>query len=113
MVYAVEVRLLLARKDEFKWADAPALANGLFRGLDALIDRPFAWGAEAFDAAFTLGLGVVALGVKGLWLPVPVQFPMLLFGIFGSFVQALVFTMLAASYIAGVVAEHGDQTGDH
>jgi len=60
-----------------------------------------------------IGLGVVALGVKGLWLPVPVQFPMLLFGIFGSFVQALVFTMLAASYIAGVVAEHGDQTGDH
>lgn len=60
-----------------------------------------------------IGLGVIALGTSGWWLPVPVQFPMLLFGIFGSFVQALVFTMLAASYIAGVVAEHGHEASDH
>jgi F-type H+-transporting ATPase subunit a len=58
-------------------------------------------------------MGVIALGVRGLWLPVPVQFPMLLFGIFGSFVQALVFTMLAASYVAGVVEEHGNGSSDH
>ncbi len=60
-----------------------------------------------------IAMGVIALGVRGLWVPVPVQFPMLLFGIFGSFVQALVFTMLASSYIAGVVAEHGHEASDH
>jgi F-type H+-transporting ATPase subunit a len=54
-----------------------------------------------------IALGVVALGASGYFVPIPFQFPMLLFGIFGSFVQALVFTMLAASYIAGVVQEHG------
>jgi len=51
-------------------------------------------------------MGVIALGASGYFLPIPVQFPMLLFGLFGSFVQALVFTMLASSYIAGVVQEH-------
>jgi len=34
MGYAVEVRLLLAREDEFKRPDTPALANGLFRDGD-------------------------------------------------------------------------------
>lgn len=53
-----------------------------------------------------VSLGVIALGAGGYFIPVPAQFPMLLFGIFGSFLQALVFTMLAASYIAGVVQEH-------
>ena len=37
------------------------LANGLFRGLDVVIDRPMAWLAEAFDAAFTVVLGAVVL----------------------------------------------------
>jgi F-type H+-transporting ATPase subunit a len=60
-----------------------------------------------------IAMGAIALGTTGWWLPVPVQFPMLLFGIFGSFVQALVFTMLASSYIAGVVAEHGHESSDH
>lgn len=60
-----------------------------------------------------IGMGAIALGAGGWFLPVPVQFPMLLFGLFGSFVQALVFTMLAASYIAGVVTEHGHEASDH
>ncbi len=37
------------------------LANGLFRGLDVLIDRPMASLAEALDAAFTFVLGAVVL----------------------------------------------------
>jgi F-type H+-transporting ATPase subunit a len=60
-----------------------------------------------------VGMGAIALGVRGLFIPVPVQFPMLLFGIFGSFIQALVFTMLASSYIAGAVQEHGRQANEH
>jgi F-type H+-transporting ATPase subunit a len=61
-----------------------------------------------------IGMGVIALGFAGPtvfgielnFLAIPVQFPMLLFGIFGAFVQALVFTMLSASYIASVVDVH-------
>lgn len=60
-----------------------------------------------------VALGVIAIGGRGLVLPVPVQFPMLLFGIFGSFVQALVFTMLAASYLSGAVVTHGQEAGEH
>jgi F-type H+-transporting ATPase subunit a len=57
-------------------------------------------------------LGVIVIGVRG-FIPIPAQFPMLLFGIFGSFVQALVFTMLAGSYIAGAVGEQGPGAGEH
>ncbi len=62
--------------------------------------------------AHLVALGVIALGVRG-FLPLPVQFPMLLFGIFGAFVQALVFTMLAASYLSGAVGEHSHEAGEH
>ena len=64
------------------------------------------FGEDTVIAAL-ISMGVIALGASGYFIPVPVQFPMLLFGIFGSFVQALVFTMLAASYISSVVQEHG------
>ena len=64
------------------------------------------FGEDTVIAAL-ISMGVVALGASGRYIPVPMQFPMLIFGIFGSFVQALVFTMLAASYIGSVVQEHG------
>lgn len=41
-------------------------------------------------------------------LPIPLHLPMILFHIFISFVQALVFTILAAAYISGAVAHEGD-----
>jgi len=59
-----------------------------------------------------VALGVIAIGVHR-FLPLPVQFPMLLFGIFGAFVQALVFTMLAASYISGAVGGQAHEEGEH
>ncbi|MBI4871732.1 MAG: F0F1 ATP synthase subunit A [Candidatus Riflebacteria bacterium] len=46
-----------------------------------------------------------------LFIPVPVQFPMMLFGIFTSFVQALVFTTLTAIYLT-VATEHAE-SGEH
>ncbi|MBM4321145.1 MAG: F0F1 ATP synthase subunit A, partial [Deltaproteobacteria bacterium] len=64
------------------------------------------FGEDTVIAAL-ISMGVIALGAGGWFIPVPMQFPMLIFGIFGSFVQALVFTMLAASYISSVVQEHG------
>ncbi|NSW55534.1 MAG: F0F1 ATP synthase subunit A [Armatimonadetes bacterium] len=47
-----------------------------------------------------------------IYIPIPLHFPMVLFHIFVSFVQALVFMMLSAAYIAGATAGHGDDHGD-
>jgi len=49
-------------------------------------------------------LALFALLVLPKWLPVPLQFPMVLFAIFTSFVQALIFSMLTAIYIAVITA---------
>lgn len=47
-----------------------------------------------------------------IYVPIPLHFPMVLFHIFVSFVQALVFMMLSAAYIAGAVA-HGHDEEHH
>lgn len=39
---------------------------------------------------------------------IPIQFPMMLFAIFTSFIQALVFAMLVGIYIAVALAEHSE-----
>jgi F-type H+-transporting ATPase subunit a len=44
-------------------------------------------------------------------LPIPLHFPMVLFHIFVSLVQALVFTMLTAAYIAGATAHEEEHEG--
>ncbi|MDW8105512.1 MAG: F0F1 ATP synthase subunit A, partial [Armatimonadota bacterium] len=41
----------------------------------------------------------LAASLLPIWLPIPFQFPILVFGVFVGFVQALVFTLLAGIYI--------------
>ena len=57
---------------------------------------------------------LVALGVSTLpkFLPIPFQFPMLVFGVFGSIVQAGVYTILTCAYIVLSIGEHDDH-GHH
>ena len=57
---------------------------------------------------------LVALGVSTLpkFLPIPFQFPMLVFGVFGSIVQAGVYSILTCAYIALSMGEHDDH-GHH
>lgn len=53
---------------------------------------------------------------QSTYLPIPVQLPLLVFGIFTSAVQALVFSMLTAIYLASFLVHeggHGDHHGDH
>ena len=50
-------------------------------------------------------LVLIVTSVLGKFL-IPIQFPMVLFAIFGGFVQALVFSMLVSIYIAIGVAQH-------
>ena len=59
---------------------------------------------------------IVLVGLSPIilkFIPIPVQFPMMLFGIFTSFIQALVFTMLTTIYltVATEHSEHGDEHG--
>ena len=58
---------------------------------------------EDMVIAKLIGMAAVALP---WWLPIPFQFPMLLFGLFTGFVQALVFLILSAAYIGGAVEKH-------
>jgi F-type H+-transporting ATPase subunit a len=59
------------------------------------------FGEETVIAVFVL----IVTTVLGKFL-VPIQFPMMLFAIFGGFVQALVFSMLVSIYIAVGIAGH-------
>jgi len=56
------------------------------------------------DMVIVILIGIV-IGVLGKFL-LPFQFPMMLFAIFGSFVQALVFSMLVGIYIVAAIGEH-------
>ncbi|MHB0912525.1 MAG: F0F1 ATP synthase subunit A [Armatimonadota bacterium] len=52
-------------------------------------------------------LAGMSLVIVRHFIVIPYQFPMMLFGVFTAFVQALVFTMLSAIYISiGVAEEH-------
>ncbi|GIV15270.1 MAG: hypothetical protein KatS3mg022_0705 [Armatimonadota bacterium] len=50
----------------------------------------------------------LAASLLPIWLPVPFQFPILVFGVFVGFVQALVFTLLAGIYIA-LMTQHEEE----
>jgi F-type H+-transporting ATPase subunit a len=47
-----------------------------------------------------------ALLASYIYIPIPFQVFMLVFAVFGGFVQAVVFTSLTAAYIAGAIEEH-------
>ena len=76
--------------------------------------RPLSLSVRLFGNIFGEDLVIVVImmiaasvlkAVPGYWL-LPVQFPMMLFAIFTSFVQALVFSMLVGIYISVAVAGH-------
>lgn len=50
----------------------------------------------------------LAASLLPIWMPIPFQFPILVFGVFVGFVQALVFTLLAGIYIA-LMTQHNEQ----
>lgn len=63
-------------------------------------------------------INLTALGItifQSTYIPLPLQLPLMIFGIFTSAVQALVFSMLTTIYLATFLshADHGDDHGDH
>jgi len=83
--------------------------------------RPLSLSIRLFGNIFGEDLVILVLlmiaasvlkGLPGYWL-LPIQFPMMLFAIFTSFVQALVFSMLVGIYIAVAVAGHEEHHEAH
>lgn len=66
------------------------------------------FGEEKVIATLT-GMAILFLPV---WLPIPIQFPMLILGTFFGFLQALVFATLLAIYIV-IFATHHDEGEGH
>ena len=50
----------------------------------------------------------LAAALLPIWFPIPFQFPILVFGVFVGFVQALVFTLLAGIYIS-LMTQHEEE----
>jgi F-type H+-transporting ATPase subunit a len=57
-------------------------------------------------------IAILIMLAASLWI-IPIQFPMILLTIFTSFVQAMVFTMLSCTYIAGFVAHDESHASGH
>lgn len=71
--------------------------------------KPLSLSIRLFGNIFGEDMVIVILMVMGayalpMFIPIPLHLPMLLFGLFTSFVQALVFTMLIGAYIGNFVA---------
>ena len=54
---------------------------------------------------------IINLTLLGLAIWVPIQVPMLFFGLFGGFLQALVFSMLTSIYIVTFLEHHDEEHG--
>jgi F-type H+-transporting ATPase subunit a len=101
---------------------------GIFiHGIGEFLAKPLSLAVRLFGNIYgedQVIVNLTALGIgifQSTWLPIPVQFPLLVFGLFTSLVQALVFAMLTAIYIAlfisghdhGEHGEHGEHKEDH
>lgn len=80
------------------------------------IARPISLSLRLFGNMFgeDTVIAILIMLAAPLWI-IPAQFPMILLTIFTSFVQAMVFTMLTCTYIAGFVAhdEHHPPGHEH
>jgi F-type H+-transporting ATPase subunit a len=108
--------LMGAPRDAVSWIMAPLM---LPLHIVAELARPISlalrlfgniMGEDALIAAFT-GLGVLALASLDLPVGIPLGLPFIFLGILFGTVQAFVFTVLSAVYIAQVLPSEGDAHG--
>lgn len=89
----------------------PALAPLMFPiEIIGVLVRPISLGMRLFGNIFGEETVIAVLVGMGFSLTyfVPLQFPMLAFGVFGAVVQAGVFSILTCSYIALAIGDHAD-----
>ena len=97
----------------------PALSPLLFPlEIIGALAKPVSLSIRLFGNVFgeeTVIAVLVSLAVTTLpaFLPIPFQFPMLMFGVFGSLVQAGVFTILTCAYISLSLGEHSEHAQHH
>lgn len=108
--------LMSRPRDPVSWLLAPLM---LLLHLVAELARPISLalrlfgnitGEEALIAAFT-GLGVLALSATGSPIGIPLGLPFIFLGMLFGLVQAFVFTILSAIYIAQVLPPEGEDHG--
>ena len=80
--------------------------------------RPISLGMRLFGNVFGEEMVIAILiglsaSILPAFLPIPLHLPMLLFGVFGSIVQAGVFAILTCSYIALAIGDHEHHHDDH
>jgi F-type H+-transporting ATPase subunit a len=75
--------------------------------------RPLSLSLRLFGNIFGEDNVIEQLMGLGLRFYIPVQFPMLLFAIFTSFLQAFIFTTLATIYVAQKVVHEGGHGEEH
>lgn len=82
------------------------------------IARPMSLSLRLFGNIFgedtvLVQLLLLAVATVPIWLPIPYQLPMMLFGIFTSFLQALVFSMLVTIYISLGISHSEEHAEEH
>lgn len=75
--------------------------------------RPVSLCFRLFGNIFGEDTVIAILIMIGAWFYLPVHFPMVLFAVFTSFLQAMVFTMLTSIYIAGFVTHDEGHEHEH
>jgi len=84
-----------------------------------LVAKPMSLAFRLFGNVFgedqvIINLAALGLGIMlATWVPIPLQFPLLAFAVFTSFVQAFVFALLTAIYIVLFIGEHDAHHGEH
>ena len=90
----------------------------VIHGIGEFLAKPLSLACRLFGNIYgedQVIINLTALGIsvfQSTYIPLPLQFPLMVFGIFTSAVQALVFSMLTAIYLATFLSHEGDH-GDH
>jgi F-type H+-transporting ATPase subunit a len=90
----------------------PAVFGYIMGGFIGIIEtfslciRPFSLGLRLFGNVFGEETVIAVLILMGAGFFLPVQVPMLAFGVFGGLVQAGVFAILTSSYIGLAIGDH-------
>jgi F-type H+-transporting ATPase subunit a len=79
----------------------------------SLCVRPFSLGLRLFGNVFGEETVIAVLIMMGAGFLLPVQIPLLAFGVFGGLVQAGVFAILTSSYIGLAIGDHAHDEHHH
>ncbi|GIV08469.1 MAG: ATP synthase subunit a [Fimbriimonadales bacterium] len=105
-----------------RWGEVPVLISPLLFIIEVVSElaKPLSLSVRLYANMFgkeqvTMAL-ITALAMplfKAFYLPLPIQFPVLLLGLLVAFVQAFVFSILTLIYLALATEHHEEHHGEH